>query len=278
MLYFLCGNMVLILLVMLVMNFNYIFLIIFEIYTIIFLYLVLCQRSSYERRGANVYLMVFGYVMRFGVVISNDLKLMRILLLLLGITKLPVFGLHIWLPKVHVEASMLRSMILAGGVLKLGILYIWNFRVIMIIGVVVLGSMIRLILSQDRKLYAAISSVLHITLCILVGLYVMLLIRYIHIVLSPLMFMTVYICYVLMRSRYYIKNGVLIIVLWIVNFRLPVLGGFFSEVYIIMNNGVMLMLLICIYIMVRYVIIKSINDVRSGLIYIPWIVLYIVVV
>lgn len=268
----------LILLVMLIMSFNYTFLIIFELYTILFLYLVICQRSSYERRGASVYLIVFRYVMRFGVVMLNDLKLMGILLLLLGITKLPVFGLHIWLPKVHVEASMLGSMILAGGVLKLRILYIWNFGSILMIGFVVLGSLVRLMLSQDGKLYAAMSSVLHITLCVLVRLYVIILIGYMHIVLSPIMFMTVYICYVIIGSRYYIKLRVMIILLWIINFGLPVLGRFFSEVYIMMNNRFILLILLIIYIIVGYVIIKSINDIRSGLMYIPWIMLYIIVI
>jgi len=36
---------------------------------------------------------------------------------------LPIYRLHIWLPKVHVEASIVRSMVLAGAVLKLRILY-----------------------------------------------------------------------------------------------------------------------------------------------------------
>jgi len=34
--------------------------------------------------------------------------------------KLPVFGVHLWLPKAHVEAPVSGSMILAGVLLKLG--------------------------------------------------------------------------------------------------------------------------------------------------------------
>jgi NADH:ubiquinone oxidoreductase subunit 4 (subunit M) len=36
------------------------------------------------------------------------------------LVKIPVFGLHFWLPKAHVEASTRGSMILAGLLLKLG--------------------------------------------------------------------------------------------------------------------------------------------------------------
>lgn len=34
--------------------------------------------------------------------------------------KLPVYGVHLWLPKAHVEASTVGSMVLAGVILKLG--------------------------------------------------------------------------------------------------------------------------------------------------------------
>merc|ERR1719234_1503714 len=41
--------------------------------------------------------------------------------LLLGfIVKLPRFGFHLWLPKAHVEAPVIGSIILAGVLLKLG--------------------------------------------------------------------------------------------------------------------------------------------------------------
>merc|ERR1719220_2888352 len=114
--------------------------------------------------------------------------------------------------------------------------------------------------------------------CVLVRLVIMLLVRYIHIVISPLIFMTVYICYMNSGSRYFSKIRFLVMVLWMVNFGLPFLGSFFAEVYLIMNSGIILMMLIVIYIVCGYVIIKSINDVRFGNFYIPWLVLYILVV
>lgn len=261
------------------MKFDYIMLIIFEFYTVMFVYLVIIEGSSYERGGANVYLLIFGYVMGIGVVILNDLHIIRILLLVLRMAKLPVYRLHIWLPKVHVEASIVGSIVLAGGVLKLGILYYWNFGGLMMIRVLILFSSYYLISIVDGKRFAAYSSVLHMTICVIVRLVVILLVRYIHIVISPLIFITVYIRYVMSGSRIYIKLGVIIIILWLVNFGLPFLGGFFAEVYIIINNGSMLLILLLIYIMVGYVIMKGLNNnTNSRLIYLPFLVLYLLII
>lgn len=278
MLYELCGLSILIVMFMMFMKFDYIMLMLFELYTVLFLYLVMNQRSSYERGSANMYLMVFGYVMGFGVVMSNNLSYIRLLLLLLGMSKLPVFRLHMWLPKVHVEASMLGSIVLARGVLKLGIIYYWNFRMMIIVRVIVIISLYSILVIVDGKGFAAYSSVLHMTTCVLIGLLIILLVRYIHIILSPLMFITVYICYVRSGSRYFNKMGLIVIILWIVNFGLPFLGGFFAEVYLMVTSGIILIMLMVIYIVCRYVIMKSINDVRSRFFYIPWLVLYILVV
>lgn len=42
-------------------------------------------------------------------------------LTLIFLIKFPIFLLHFWLPKVHVEANTLASMLLAGLLLKLGV-------------------------------------------------------------------------------------------------------------------------------------------------------------
>lgn len=89
--------------------------------------------------------------------------------------KLPIFILHLWLPKAHVEAPVAGSIILAGVLLKLGgygILrfrtliyrliykYIWGFIILRLLG----GTLIRLncLRQRDVKLLIAYSSVRHI--------------------------------------------------------------------------------------------------------------------
>lgn len=108
---------------------------------------------------------------------------------------------------------MVRSIVLAGAVLKLGILYVWNFRGIMMVRLVVAMSCVVILGVVDGKAFAAYSSVLHMTLCVLLGLIVILLVGYIHIIISPLMFITVYIGYMISGSRFYVKIGLIIIVL-----------------------------------------------------------------
>jgi hypothetical protein len=80
-------------------------------------------------------------------------------------------------------------------------------RVILVISVVMILSVI------DRKSFAAYSSVLHMTLCVIIGLVVMLLVGYMHIVLSPLMFITIYKRYNVSGSRFYIKLRLMIMIL-----------------------------------------------------------------
>lgn len=50
------------------------------------------------------------------------------------LVKLPVFPLHVWLPKAHVEAPVGGSLLLAGILLKIGGYGL--FRVIMVYGYV----------------------------------------------------------------------------------------------------------------------------------------------
>lgn len=94
-LYVICRVSVVIVIIILFMEFDYWMLMLFELYTLIFYYLVSNFRSSYERGRANVFIMVFGFVMRFRVVMSNSMTVMRMVLLILRMAKLPIYRLHI---------------------------------------------------------------------------------------------------------------------------------------------------------------------------------------
>nr|YP_010535462.1 NADH dehydrogenase subunit 4 [Ixodes scapularis]UYB78140.1 NADH dehydrogenase subunit 4 [Ixodes scapularis]UYB78153.1 NADH dehydrogenase subunit 4 [Ixodes scapularis] len=99
-------------------------------------------------------------------------------LMMLGfLVKVPMFFLHLWLPKAHVEAPISGSMILASVLLKLGIYGIYRFKmfflkelmemswVLMIISI--LGSMIvgvMCLFQTDLKALIAYSSVCHMGL------------------------------------------------------------------------------------------------------------------
>lgn len=124
-------------------------------------------------------LFFFVFVFDFNLVYL-DFKLncfFSVLVSLSFLIKFPVYFLHFWLPKVHVEASTLASILLAGLLLKFGVLGFYRvfyvlklnffgfFFIVVFIGIV-LGRILSLIQS-DLKSLVAFSSVCHLSFTLL---------------------------------------------------------------------------------------------------------------
>jgi len=212
--------------------------------------------NTFERGGANSYMGWFSLTLGFILVATFDMNIIILLTLLIGLSKLPIYRLHQWLPKVHVEASMIRSMILARIILKIGIVFIRLFRYSIPVIMIGLISGVLIIFRSDGKVVIAYSSVIHISLCGLVIGWMGIIVGASHVVISPLMFMAVYCRYISSGSRMLSPSfsSWMWRVILIVNLGFPLIGGFISELYlIVILGGMILMSFMSQYITIRLV-------------------------
>lgn len=193
----------------------------------------------------------------------------------LFLVKSPLFILHFWLPKVHVEAPTVGSILLAGLLLKVGIfglikililikiVYFW-FYFLSLLGMF-LGSFFS-IFSRDSKVLAAYSSISHINL-VVYGLSLFslfsnsrsLIISVSHGYVSSIMFCFIGYVYLNNNNRLvYYSSGlfffgwlcVLFSIMIIANCGLPLNISFFGELFILsilLNWGYFVIFFVFIY-------------------------------
>nr|YP_009937432.1 NADH dehydrogenase subunit 4 [Trigonopterus kotamobagensis]QNT26942.1 NADH dehydrogenase subunit 4 [Trigonopterus kotamobagensis] len=191
--------MVIFLLLSLIMTFSslnlFIFYLFFEISLIPVLLLILGWGVQPERISAGIYLLfytlLFSLPMMMGLFYLNsvffslefcffssvDSFMLYLCMNFIFFVKMPMFFIHLWLPKAHVEAPVSGSMILAGVMLKMGgygllrVMKIFTqvggkmsiyFIMISLLGGVIVSLMC--VRQSDLKMLIAYSSVSHMSL------------------------------------------------------------------------------------------------------------------
>jgi len=222
------------------------FLIIFSIFSRIIFVLIFVKIFKFLT-FKNFYISTFKFL---------TFNLIFLYFCLVRLLKIPIFRFHIWLPKVHVEANILTSIILARLLLKSRIfliLYIFNFifdiNFYVFLCWFLIGSFwstLVIFKQVDLKVFIAYSSVLHISFCCFCiflsnfyGIFSRIFMRLIHRILSPLIFYWSYDLYYIFNSRINFSNlrflnfsnKFLIIFILIFNLRFPIFRCFFAEIF-----------------------------------------------
>nr|ALF03925.1 NADH dehydrogenase subunit 4 [Trichuris sp. TTB1]QRK25847.1 NADH dehydrogenase subunit 4 [Trichuris trichiura]QRK25873.1 NADH dehydrogenase subunit 4 [Trichuris trichiura] len=168
----------------------FMFYIMFEMSILPIFLIILGWGNQPERLMASNYLLVYTLLFSFPLMIIILLTVnfhnsfnwqfleiepfIWILLMLPFFIKIPIFLLHLWLPKAHVEAPVLGSMILASILLKVGgygmlkVYFLYEFFAdkisISLILILILMSSTLCLLQTDLKKFVAYSSVTHMTM------------------------------------------------------------------------------------------------------------------
>jgi len=238
-------------------------------------FLLLNGSPSKESNGAFLYLRSFTIVLRIFLIMDlltielNLINLRLRLILGLGVltffSKLPIFFLHQWLPKAHVECITIGSVLLARFLLKFGLPSLRGRLIFIFIGcfVCLLGQL-NMLSTCDFKIWVAFSSITHMSL-FFTGLHVSLYdaVYYyfiVHTLLSSMMFYFFSNNYGLMGSRNYFYFGLyvnlFIVFHWL---RIPTIITFLRELLILLfmfNNFFNFLLLF--FIMFLFLFISSV--------------------
>jgi hypothetical protein len=130
---------------------------------------------------------------------------------------------------------MFGSILLARLILKVGLLFcslFTNGLLIFVCGIVVATYIIN---GADGKVVIAYSSVAHITVCGFLLRFIRFVVGMTHVVISPIIFLIVYVSYNIGRSRILgnsLTSGMVRLVL-LLNLRFPIIRAFIAEIYLV---------------------------------------------
>jgi len=279
------------------------FYIMFELRVIPIFFIIFHQGTQFERFQAAFYLFFYtltssvplliwilhenNYLTEIWVI--SELKLffvngegvLSVLAALAFLVKLPLYFLHSWLPKAHVEAPVHGSIVLAGVILKIGVyglikisyFYGVYLKKEILIALALTGALLSRISrlhSSDIKILIALSSVRHMSFVARAIIFVMnnsllraVIISISHGFVSSNLFYTLNCYYERRKSRRIFMNktsnfswriSFIIFILVIRNFSSPPYVRFVGEIFIInllFNADFLLLATLIIYIIIR---------------------------
>lgn len=254
-----------IILMIFVRNMLWVLVLWFELILIPILYIIFSAGLNPARVSATIYMLfytlLFSLPLLFFVVSANYYALFYSvfsvswvvglwLIFSFGV-KVPMYGLHLWLPKAHVEASTLGSIILAGALLKGGtygvfFIFYWLclfYRVLWFLLGSVFAVFIATIQSDIKKLLAY-RRVIHLNLGLvayfsgsILGAVRFVLVRFTHGLVRRTLFYLGGVSSLISRVIYFLKGHILLVwfVVLFANIGLPPFLAFVAEAFLFVS-------------------------------------------